>query len=135
MEATALLPQRRPRKLRRSVIVCTSIALCGAVAKVRRGSVREYRLGSAVGELGEYPTATWEAINNQDVENVYDLEEHVLVTTEVNDAYMFYKELLFGRLGRATGTLSPDIGIRVKSHSYATSALSAFQEKLDDRLV
>ena len=135
MEATALLPQRRPRKLRRSVIVCTSIALCGAAAKVRRGSVQEYRLGSAVGELGEYPTATWEAINNQDVEHVYDLEEHVLVTTEVNDAYMFYKELLFGRLGRATGTLSPDVGIRVKSHSYATSAWSAFQEKLDDRLV
>ena len=87
-------------------------------------------MGSDVGELGEYPTATWEAINNDSVDKVYDLEEHILVTTEVNDAYVFYKELLFGRLGRATGTLDPSRGIRVKSHSYATSAWNTFQSKL-----
>ena len=33
-------------------------------------------------------------LNNDQVETVYDLEEHVLVTTEVNEAYSFYKELL-----------------------------------------
>ena len=95
----------------------------------------EYRLGSDVGELGEYPTTTWEAVNNDQVETVYDLEEHVLVVTQVNEAYVLYKELLFGRLGRATGTLDPSRGVRVKSHSYATSAWNLFQVKLDAKLI
>merc|ERR1719407_106679 len=106
-EETGLLQKRRPRRLRRSV----------------------------VGELGEYPTAIWEAVNNDSVDKVYDLEEHILVTTEVNDAYVFFKELLFGRLGRATGTLSPTQGVRVKSHAYATSAWNTFQSNLDDKLI
>ena len=108
-ERTTLI-QKRPRKLRRrSVVAAAALVLCGTAIKVRRGSVTEYRLDE-VGELGEYPTATWESVNNDQVETVYDLEEHVLVTTEVNEAYVFYKELLFGRLGRATGTLDPSRG-------------------------
>ena len=133
-ERTTLIQKRRPRRLRRSVVAASVLVLCGTAVKVRP-RVQEYRLGSDVGELGEYPTATWEAINNDSVDKVYDLEEHILVTTEVNDAYVFYKELLFGRLGRATGTLDPSRGIRVKSHAYATSAWNTFQSNLDDKLV
>ena len=43
--------------------------------------------------------------------------------------------MLFGRLGRATGTLDPSRGVRVKSHAYATSAWNAFQANLDDKLI
>ena len=133
-ERTTLI-QKRPRRLRRSVAAATAaLVLCGTAIKVRRGSITEYRLDE-VGELGEYPTTTWEAVNNDQVETVYDLEEHVLVTTEVNEAYVFYKELLFGRLGRATGTLDPSRGVRVKSHSYATSAWDLFQVNLMQKLV
>ena len=132
-ERTTLIQKKRPRRLRRSVAAASVLVLCGTAVKVRPRV--EYRLGSDVGELGEYPTATWEAINNDSVEKVYDLEEHILVTTEVNDAYVFYKELLFGRLGRATGTWIHRVGIRVKSHSYATSAWNTFQSNLDDKLV
>ena len=79
---------------------------------MRRGSITEYRLevkrqaeadaaarrrGRRAGQ--EYPTTTWEAVNNDSVDQVYDLEEHILVVTQVNEAYVFYKELLFGRLG------------------------------------
>ena len=135
-EGTTLIQnKRKPRRLRRSVAAAAALILCGTAVKVRRGSINEYRLGSDVGELGEYPTATWEAVNNDSVDTVYDLEEHILVTTEVNDAYVFFKELLFGRLGRATGTLSPDVGVRVKSHAYATSAWNTFQSNLDDKLI
>ena len=123
-ERTTLIQKRRPRRLRRSVVAASVLVLCGTAVKVRP-RVQEYRLGSDVGELGEYPTATWEAINNDSVDKVYDLEEHILVTTEVNDAYVFYKELLFGRLGRATGTWTIR-GVRVKSHAYATSAWNTF---------
>jgi len=134
-ERTTLIQKKRPR--RRSVAAVAAAAalvLCGTAVKVRRGSI-EYRLGSDVGELGEYPTTTWEAVNNDSVEKVYDLEEHVLVVTQVNEAYVLFKELLFGRLGRATGTLDPSVGVRVKSHSYATSAWNLFQVKLDAKLV
>ena len=134
-ERTTLIQKKRPR--RRSVAAVAAAAalvLCGTAVKVRRGSI-EYRLGSDVGELGEYPTTTWEAVNNDQVETVYDLEEHVLVVTQVNEAYVLFKELLFGRLGRATGTLDPSVGVRVKSHSYATSAWNSFQVKLDAKLV
>ena len=134
-ERTTLIQKKRPR--RRSVAAVAAAAalvLCGTAVKVRRGSI-EYRLGSDVGELGEYPTTTWEAVNNDSVEKVYDLEEHVLVVTQVNEAYVLFKELLFGRLGRATGTLDPSVGVRVKSHSYATSAWNSFQVKLDAKLV
>ena len=133
-ERTTLIQKRRPRRLRRSVAAATTLVLCGTAIKVRRGSVTEYRLDE-VGELGEYPTAAWESVNNDQVETVYDLEEHVLVTTEVNEAYVFYKELLFGRLGKATGTLDPSRGVRVKSHSYATSAWDLFQVNLMQKLV
>ena len=92
-EHTTLIQRKRPRRLRRSVVPASVLVLCGTAVKVRP-RVQEYRLGSDVGELGEYPTATWEAINNDEVDKVYDLEEHILVTTEVNDAYVFYKELL-----------------------------------------
>ena len=132
-ERTTLIHKKRPRRLRRSVVAASVLVLCGTAVKVRP-RVQEYRLGSDVGELGEYPTATWEAINNDSVDKVYDLEEHILVTTEVNDAYVFYKELLFGRFGRATGTLDPSRGI-VKSHAYATSAWNTFQSNLDDKLM
>ena len=134
-ERTTLIQKKRPR--RRSVAAVAAAAalvLCGTAVKVRRGSI-EYRLGSDVGELGEYPTTTWEAVNNDSVEKVYDLEEHVLVVTQVNEAYVLFKELLFGRLGRATGTLDPSVGVRVKSHSYATSAWNLFQVKLDAKLI
>ena len=134
-ERTTLIQKKRPR--RRSVAAVAAAAalvLCGTAVKVRRGSI-EYRLGSDVGELGEYPTTTWEAVNNDSVEKVYDLEEHVLVVTQVNEAYVLFKELLFGRLGRATGTLDPSQGVRVKSHSYATSAWNLFQAKLDAKLI
>jgi hypothetical protein len=134
-ERTTLIQRKRPRKLRRSVAAAAAaLVLCGTAIKVRSGSITEYRLDE-VGELGEYPTVTWEAVNNDEVETVYDLEEHVLVTTEVNEAYAFYKELLFGRLGKATGTLDPSRGVRVKSHSYATSAWDLFQVNLMQKLV
>ena len=133
-ERTTLIQKKRPRRLRRSVAAAAALILCGTAVKVRP-RVQEYRLGSDVGELGEYPSATWEAVNNDDVDQIYDLEEHILVTTEVNDAYVFFKELLFGRLGRATGTLSPSVGVRVKSHAYATSAWNTFQSNLDDKLI
>ena len=135
-ERTTLI-QKRPRKFRRSVAAVAAAAalvLCGTAVKVRRGSI-EYRLGSDVGELGEYPTTTWEAVNNDSVDQVYDLEEHILVVTQVNEAYVLYKELLFGRLGKATGTLDPSQGVRVKSHSYATSAWNTFQSNLDAKLI
>ena len=60
-ERTTLIQKKRPRRLRRSVAAAAALILCGTAIKVRRGSISEYRLGSDVGELGEYPTATWEA--------------------------------------------------------------------------
>ena len=131
-ERTTLIQKRRPRKLRRSIAAAAALVLCGTAIKVRRGAITE--LGE-LGELGEYPTTTWESVNNDQVETVYDLEEHVLVVTQVNEAYVLFKELLFGRLGRATGTLDPSRGVRVKSHSYGTSAWNLFQVKLDAKLI
>ena len=63
-EHTTLIQRKRPRRLRRSVVAASVLVLCGTAVKVRP-RVQEYRLGSDVGELGEYPTATWEAINNE----------------------------------------------------------------------
>ena len=131
-ERTTLIQKKRPRRLRRSVAAAAALVLCGTAIKVRRGAITE--LGE-LGELGEYPTTTWEAVNNDSVDQVYDLEEHILVVTQVNEAYVLYKELLFGRLGKATGTLDPSQGVRVKSHSYATSAWNTFQSNLDAKLI
>ena len=60
-ERTTLIQKKRPRRLRRSVAAAAALVLCGTAVKVRP-RVQEYRLGSDVGELGEYPSATWEAV-------------------------------------------------------------------------
>ena len=61
-ETEALIQKRRPRKLRRrSVAAAVALVLCGTAIKVRRGAITD--LGE-LGELGEYPTTTWEAVNN-----------------------------------------------------------------------
>ena len=107
-ERTTLIQKKRPR--RRSVAAVAAAAalvLCGTAVKVRRGSI-EYRLGSDVGELGEYPTTTWEAVNNDQVETVYDLEEHVLVVTQVNEAYVLGNVCGSKDLGASEGALCFD---------------------------
>ena len=53
-EDEPLLQKRRPRKLRRSVVAASVLVLCGTAVKIRP-RVQEYRFGSDVGELGEYP--------------------------------------------------------------------------------
>ena len=68
-ERTTLIQKQRPRRLRRSVAAAAALVLCGTAIKVRRGSITEYRLDE-VGELGEYPTTSWEGVNNDEVETV-----------------------------------------------------------------
>ena len=59
-------------------------------------------------------------MNNDSVEKVYELEEHILVTTEVNDAYVFYKELLFTTYD---ATMSAASGIPVRFLQYLLPVL------------